>query len=121
MVQSHLGAVRYIILKILLLLGGVRSIYPRRLNKGFGSLLPHTYQMLPDEGRRLQRPKRCINNNQDEDNPNNTTHKKLIKCTYLVTHEELASAIAHAQSPFHEGHNSVHGVHVSPLHVVLEK
>lgn len=30
--------------------------------------------MLPDEGRRLQRPKRCINNNQDEDSPNNTTH-----------------------------------------------
>ena len=28
----------------------------------------------PDEGRRLQRPKRCINNNQDEDSPNNTTH-----------------------------------------------
>ena len=76
MVQSHPGAVRYIILKILLLLGGVRSIYPRRLNKGFGSLLPHTYQMLPDEGRRLQRPKRCINNNQDEDSPNNTTHTK---------------------------------------------
>jgi len=51
-----------------------RPIYPRRLNEGFGSLLPHTYQMLPDEGRRLQRPKRCINNNKDEDSPNNTTH-----------------------------------------------
>ena len=35
----------------------MRSIYPCRLNKGFGLLLPNTYQMLPDEGRRLQRPK----------------------------------------------------------------
>jgi len=49
-------------------------IYPRRLNKGYGSLLPHTYHMLPAEGRRLQRPKRCINNNQDEDSPDNITH-----------------------------------------------
>ena len=51
---------------------------PRLLNKGFGSLLPHTYQMVPDEGSRLQRPKRCINNNQDEDSPNNTTHINFL-------------------------------------------
>ena len=40
--------------------------------------------------------------------------------TYHVSHEEFVSTITHAQSPFHEGHNSVHGVHVSPLQVVLE-
>ena len=76
-IQSSPGAVQYIILKIQLLLGGVRSIYPLRLNEGFGSLLPHTYQMLPDEGCRVQQPKR-INNNQDEDRPNHTTQRKLL-------------------------------------------
>ena len=41
-------------------------------------IIPHlkNTEMLPDEGRRLQRPKRCINNNQDEDTPNNTTTQK---------------------------------------------
>jgi len=79
MVQSHPVAVRYIIPKILLLLGGVWSIYSCRLYEGFISLLPHTYQMLPGEGRRLQRPKRCINNNQDGDSPNNTSTMFFVK------------------------------------------
>ena len=52
-------------------------IYPRQLNKRFGLLLPDTYQMLPEEGRRVKRPKRCINYNQDEDSPNNTTHTNI--------------------------------------------
>ena len=44
----------------------------------------------------------------------------LVK-TYHVSHEEVASTIAHAQTPLHEGHNSVEGVHVSPVQVVLKK
>ena len=43
------------------------------------------------------------------------------KQTYHVTHEVHVATIAHAQWPLHEGHNSVEGVHVSPVHVVLEK
>ena len=35
---------------------------------------PSVNQMLSDEGHRVQPSKRCINNNQDEDSPNNTTH-----------------------------------------------
>ena len=44
--------------------------------------------------------------------------KKIIN-TYLVSHEEVVSTIAHAQSSLHEGHNSIDCVHISPLHVVL--
>ena len=41
--------------------------------------------------------------------------------TYLISHEEFTAIIAHAQSSLHERHNSVEGVHVSPVQVVLKK
>ena len=41
--------------------------------------------------------------------------------TDLVSHKEVTSTIAHAQSPLHEGHDPVEGVHVSPIHIVLKE
>ena len=45
----------------------------------------------------------------------------FINKTHLLSHEEVASTIAHAQSPLHEGHDSVEAVHVSPVHIVLKQ
>ena len=37
-------------------------------------------QEIPEEGRRTHRPKRCIDNNEDEDNsPNNTNNTKKLQ------------------------------------------
>ena len=41
--------------------------------------------------------------------------------TYHISHEEFTSTIAHAQTSLHEGHNSVEGIHISPVHVILKK
>ena len=68
---------------------GIRTGYPRGLNKGLGLKLQEgsrvrkedsriqdssrVQQEIPEESRRLHRPKRCTDNNKDEDNsPNNT-------------------------------------------------
>ena len=63
----------------------MKTGYPRRLNKGLGSKFrdgsfrvregSRARQEIPEEGRRAYRPKRCTDNNKDEDNsPNNADY-----------------------------------------------
>ena len=70
------------------MVSGMRTGYPRGLNKGLGSkfrdgsLLQEgscVRQEIP-EGRRVHRPKRCKYNNEDEDNSlNNTSNSNLCR------------------------------------------
>ena len=78
------------------MVSGMRTGYPRGLNKGLGSKFregsrlrqessrvrkegSRVQQEIPEEGRRAYRPKRCTDNNEDEDNspnnPNNTNYQ----------------------------------------------
>ena len=60
------------------MVSGMRTEYPRDLNKGLGSKFrdgsrlrqegSRLRQEIPEEGRRAYRPKRCTNNNEDGDN-----------------------------------------------------
>ena len=71
------------------MVSGMRTGYPRGLNKGLGSkfrdgsLLQEgscVRQEIPEEGRRAHRPKRCTDNNEDEDNSlNNTNNGNLCR------------------------------------------
>ena len=49
---------------------GIRTGEPRGFNKGPSSKFPEgsRVRQIPEEGRRIYRPKRCGNNNKDEDN-----------------------------------------------------
>ena len=49
---------------------GIRTGDPRRFNKGRSSKFREgsRVRQTPEEGRRTYRPKRCGNNNKDEDN-----------------------------------------------------
>ena len=49
---------------------GIRTGDPRGLNKGRSSKFRKNFrvQQRPEEGRRIYHPKRCGNNNKDEDN-----------------------------------------------------
>ena len=64
------------------MVSGMRTGYPRGLNKGLGSKFRDGSQLrqegsqvreeIPEECQRAYRPKRCTDNNKDEDNsPNN--------------------------------------------------
>ena len=61
------------------MVNGIRTIYSRRLNKGFrsrffeGSLVQHE---KPEEGRTTHGPKRCKYNNKEKDNSPNTLNDK---------------------------------------------
>ena len=64
------------------MVSGMRTGYPRKLNKGLGSKFrggSRLRQEIPEEGRRAHRPKHCTDNNGDEDNspnnPNNTNQQ----------------------------------------------
>ena len=71
------------------MVSGMRTGYPRRLNKGLGSnfrdgsLLQEgscVRQEIPEEGRRAHWPKRCTDNNEDDDNSlNNTNNGNLCR------------------------------------------
>ena len=57
----------------------IRTGDPRGFNKGRGSKFREgcRVRQTPEEGRRRYRPKRCENNNKDEDNsPKNLNDKK---------------------------------------------
>ena len=60
------------------MVNGIRTGDPREFNKGHsskfrvGSRVPQT----PEENRRIYRPKRCRNNNKDEDNSPKTLNDK---------------------------------------------
>ena len=85
------------------MVSGMRTGYPRGLNKGLGSKFcdgsrlrqegsrlrqessrvrkegSRVRQKIPEEGRRAYRPKRCTDNNEDENNsPNNTDNITLF-------------------------------------------
>ena len=59
---------------------GIRTGNPRGFNKGRSSKFPGGSQVRqkPEEGRRTYRPKRCGNNNEDEDNSPKTLNDKNI-------------------------------------------
>ena len=54
---------------------GIRIGNPRGFNKGEGSRVRQT----PEEGWRTYQPKRCGNNNKDEDNSTKTLNDKKQK------------------------------------------
>ena len=59
---------------------GIRTGDPRGFNKGRSSKFREgsRVRQTPEEGRMTYRPKRCGNNNKDEDNsPKNLNDKKL--------------------------------------------
>lgn len=56
---------------------GIRTIWPRGLNKGFS---PKFQRISPEEGRSLQRPKHREHGNKDEDNrPKNVNNEIVAK------------------------------------------
>ena len=62
------------------MVNGIRTIYFRRLNKGFGSEFRVGSQDVyetTEESQRMHQPKPCEYNNKDEDNsPNKLNEKK---------------------------------------------
>ena len=72
----------------------IRTMNPRGLNKGFSSkffLSSRVRHDTPEEGRRVYRPKRCMHNNEDEDNsPNILSDKKPFGS--LVKFQSLAQS-----------------------------
>ena len=63
---------------------GIRTGDPRGFNKGPSSKFRDGFRVrqIPEEGRRTYRPKRCENNNKDEDNSPKTLND--IKPTVLL-------------------------------------
>ena len=55
---------------------GIRTDDPRGFNKGHSSVKVCRVRQTPEEGRRTYRPKRCGNNNKDEDNSPKTLNDK---------------------------------------------
>ena len=57
---------------------GIRTGNPRGFNKGRSSKFREgsRVRQTPEEGRRIYRPKRCGNNNKDEDNSPKTLNDK---------------------------------------------
>ena len=57
---------------------GIRTEDPRRFNKGRSSKFREgsRFRQTPEEGQRTYRPKRCGNNNKDEDNSPKTLTDK---------------------------------------------
>ena len=41
--------------------------------------------------------------------------------TYLFSHEIMTSPLTQTKGPFQEGKNSLTGIHISPVHIALEK
>ena len=58
---------------------GIRTGDPRGFNKGEGSRVRQT-----PEGRRTYRPKRCENNNKDEDNSPKNLNDKKFSCVFSI-------------------------------------
>ena len=58
---------------------GIKTIYTRRLNKGFSSRFCVGSQVRNEEGQGTYRLKRCDYNNKDEDNSPNILSKKKKK------------------------------------------
>ena len=65
---------------------GIRTGDPRGFNKGRSSKFREgsRVRQTPEEGRRTYRPKRCGNNNKDEDNSLKNLNDKNIYQSYLI-------------------------------------
>ena len=78
---------------------GIRTGDLCGFNKGRSSkfLEGSRVRQTPEEGRRTYRPKRCRNNNKDEDNsPKNVTDKKKIYCslkTYVLLRLRISTTL----------------------------
>ena len=57
---------------------GIKTGDPRGFNKGRSSKFSEGSRQTPKEGRRIYRPKRCGNNNKDEDNSPKTLNDKKL-------------------------------------------
>ena len=72
---------------------GIRTGDPRGFNKGRSSKYREgsRVRQTPEEGRRRYRPKRCGNNNKDEDNSQKTLNDKytLVVCLFVMVHHPL--------------------------------
>ena len=73
---------------------GIRTGDPRGFNKGRSSKFREGFRVrqTPEEGRRTYRPKRCWNNNKDEDNSPKILNDKNI--THSFKHSDIVSSIA---------------------------
>ena len=62
------------------MVNGIRTGTPRRYSKGRSSKFREgsRVRQTPEEGRRTYRPKRCGNNNEDEDNSPKTLNDKNV-------------------------------------------
>ena len=65
---------------------GIRKADPRVLNKERSSKFREgsRVRQTPEEGRRTYRPKRCGNNNRDEDNSQKTLYDKNQKASSQI-------------------------------------
>ena len=65
---------------------GIRTGDPRGFNKGHSSKFYEGSRVwrTPEEGRTTYRPKRCGNNNEDEDNSPKTLNDRKNCCQALV-------------------------------------
>ena len=73
---------------------GIRTGDPRGFNKGRSSKFREgsRVRQTPEEGRRTYRPKRCGNNNNDEDNsPKNLNDKNPTYMFYSKSWEVMVS------------------------------
>jgi len=83
------------------MVSGMRTGYPRGLNKGLGSKFRNGSQLqegsrvrqeIPEEGRRAHRPKLCTDNNENEDNSlNNTNNGNLCGVPFWLPASKTAS------------------------------
>ena len=80
------------------MVSGLRTGYPSGLNKELGSkfrdgsLLQEgscVRQEIPEEGRRAHRPKRCTDNNEDEDNSPNNADNTNNQTSYIYGERDI--------------------------------
>ena len=66
---------------------GIRTGYLRGFNKGRSSNFRESSRVrqTPEEGQRIYRPKRCGNNNKDEDNSPKTLNDKKLFCVVVTS------------------------------------
>ena len=75
---------------------GIRTGDPRGFNKGRSSKFREVSRVrqTPEEGRRTYRPKRCGNNNKDEDNsPKTLNDKKSLEYSRIIPRNRMSGSI----------------------------
>ena len=76
---------------------GIRTGDPRGFNKGRSSKFREgsRVRQTPEEGRRTYRPKRCVNNNKDEDNSPKTLNDKKNQIRYYANSSISNNSVQH--------------------------